>query len=464
MPKTGKGAVSMPAGFLRPRLGLPDVLVYLWRSKWLMIAVALPLLAAGLAGAALLPVRYTAEARLVVLTERQGQVAAEVELLRSPAVLAQALQAVTLARAYPEIAAVCRAETCEASGRAAIAGALKVHGQPGSPVITATFRHRQADVSAAVLNALIAAYLDYRQDVFGSAEPGVEADGTARLQQELTEAEEAIRAFLDGKRQADLLVERETLQQKFGAATTELLSVQTRLRLSEAQLSDAEAQLRRIDPEITVYEANTSSRMLENLLRERKEKLSGNPPNWRAIQDLDRRIAQAEAQLDTGEAAGEGRTRQPNPAYQQTAAAIAVLRTELRALRGQERRLAEQISAIESRQRELISFSGDLQQLERRRDAAAAALRDHASGNRKDRLYSDFHQTHDNAIRVVQSAGVPAHRESSRRPAALLAILLAGLVALLTGLIRAYTRPGFSTPDAVHRTLGLPVVAAVRAG
>ena len=65
------GAPERPAapprvGRLRPRLGVADTLLHLWRAKWLMLLVFVPILLLGVAFTLLTPAKYTASTRLLV--------------------------------------------------------------------------------------------------------------------------------------------------------------------------------------------------------------------------------------------------------------------------------------------------------------------------------------------------------------------------------------------------------------
>ena len=65
------GAPERPAapprvGRLRPRLGVADTLLHLWRAKWLMLLVFVPILLIGVAFTLLTPAKYTASTRLLV--------------------------------------------------------------------------------------------------------------------------------------------------------------------------------------------------------------------------------------------------------------------------------------------------------------------------------------------------------------------------------------------------------------
>lgn len=457
MSHAGEGRYSMPAGFTRPRLGMPDALVLLWRAKWLMIAVFLPLLAAGLAGAAMLPAQYTAETRLIVSPERGAMVRAELDLLCSPAVAHRALAKVSLARAYPEIARGCTGEACAQLAAVAIAQRFVADAAAESTVITARFTHGRAEMAAEMLNAMAEGYLEYRADVFAEVSGEGLSEQLARAEQDLSDAEAAIRDYLVGHELTDLAAERETLQQLGRAAKAELFQTQSRLRQAQAQLAGYEAQLARLAPEQVMRTETAAALALATLKREREEKMSRYLPDSRVIQDLNRRIAQAESDVAAEVPAEDAAVRVPNPAYQQVDAMAALLRADVRAMRAQEAALSSQTADFEARLRQLMDLVLALTQLERQREMAEAALR-----AVQDRSYTEGVGRSGEAVRLLDKAEVPVKDESLKVPAAILALTVAFIAALGAGLVHAFTRRGLATPGSAQRTLGLPVVAAVR--
>lgn len=457
MSQAGEGRYSMPAGIVRPHLGMPDVLVLLWRAKWLMIAVFLPLLAAGLAGAALLPVQYTAETRLIVSPERGAMVRAELELLRSPAVAHRALAKVTLARAYPEMAGQCVPAACARMAADAIAQRFRANAQPESTIITARFTHAHADMAAEMLNAMTESYLEYRADVFAAGNGEELAEQLARAEQDLSGAEAAIRDYLVGHDLTDLAGERETLQQLSRAAKAELFQTQSRLRQAQAQLAGYSAQLAKLAPEQVVRTETAAELALAALRRERVEKLSQYPAESRVIEDLNRRIAQAESEVAAQVPAEEALVRIPNPVYLQVEASVALLRADVRAMRAQEAELSLQIADFEARLRQLVDLVPALAQLERQREIAEAALR-----TVQDRSHTDAIGRSGDAVRQLEKAEIPVKGASLKMQAAVLAWLAAFVSALGTGFVHVSTRRGLATPLSAQRTLGLPVVAVVR--
>ncbi|MDP1556789.1 MAG: hypothetical protein Q8L84_15125 [Hyphomonas sp.] len=469
------------ARHVRPRIGLLAVTVQLWRAKWLMLAIFLPLFLIGLAGAFAMPRSYVSTSRLLVSlgdryvyrpaaglemgaaapAEIEALVQSEVELLRSPVVAQAALAKVTLARAYPEIARDCRPEACERLGVAAIAEYLSVSDTPRNRVIVARFVHRQPAMSAELLNALIDAYFAYRAGLFTDDRADSFQKRREGLAQDLAEADAAIRDYLLTNNLTDLAAERETLRQLYQAASSELLVAQSRLRQSEAQLANYRRQIDSIDPAQDLYVEDSSQQTLLALRLEREEKLSRYRADSRVIRDLDMRIEQTESYMDSRAAPAGIVRRGPNPLYQQIEAAIATLQSEVQALRGQETELKAQIAAFEARQRRLLELEPALQELQRNRDVAERSVRALSEREVEARVRDDFALSLSDIVRVLEPATPPITGANLKAPAAVFVLVFAGLAALAAGVMRALTRRGFATPGSAERTLGLPVLAAV---
>lgn len=475
MPQAGErtsGSAASPArqgARLRPRLGALDIAVQLWRAKWLMLAVFTPLWAAGLAMAFVLPQSFTATSRILVTpgdtaAYAAGDVSApaELELLRSPVVAQKALAKLTLVRVYPDIARGCRPEACEGLAIAAITRSLSATATDTNPVITAKFRHAEAAMSAEMLNELIGAYLAYRADIHTDTFTDDLREQRERFEQDLAEADQAIRAYLESNNLTDLAAERDTLQALYQSASGELLVAQSRLRQAEARLKDYRIQIESIAPKQDIYVEDSRQQTLLALQMERREKLSRYREQSRVIQELDKRIEQAEEYLDTRAGTGGIVRRGPNPLYQQVEAAIATLQSEVQALKGQAAELKTQIAEFRVRQRRLVELEPALQGLERSRLVAEKAVFAFSEREVDARARSEMMRRGDNAIRVLEPATPPVEGVSLKLPAIILSLILAGLAALAAGLARALTRSGFATPGSVERTLGLPVLAAIR--
>jgi chromosome segregation ATPase len=188
-------------------------------------------------------------------------------------------------------------------------------------------------MSAEMLNALIEAYLAYRADIHTDTLTDDLRDQRERFEQDLAEADQAIRAYLESNNLTDLAAERDTLRALYQSASGELLVAQSRLRQAEARLDNYRIQIELIAPELDIYVEDSSQQTLLALQLERREKLSRYREESRVIQELDKRIEQAESYLDTRAGTGGIVRRGPNPLYQQVEAAIATLQSEVQWLK-----------------------------------------------------------------------------------------------------------------------------------
>lgn len=466
MPQAGAGST---VSAVRPRLGALDMAVHLWRAKWLMAGVFVPLAALGVAGALSLPTTYEAPSRLIVSRAagagEAGLAAAvhsEIELMRSPRVAEAALARVTLARAYPSLSRQCTPDMCTRLGIAAISEAFEVDAAPGSPVISAAISHARAAMSAEMTNALVEAYIVYRAEIYSDAVSGDAAEQRKQLEKDVSQAEAAIREYLRTNNLTELASGRETLRFLHQTASAELLQTQARVRQADAQLADYREQIESIPPEAELFAEDSSGGELLALKLEREDKLLRYKPESRVIQDLDARIERAE-ELLYGPAGGRGVVRVgTNPLYLQVESAIATLQSEVQALRSREAELKLQIAGFEERQLRLFELEPELQALERRRDAAASALSAFVAQEARGRQQAGDVAGEAAVVRVLEPATAPVRGESFRLPALIAAVLIAAFAALIAGMMRALTRRGLATPGSAERTLGLPALASVQ--
>lgn len=455
----------------RPRLGAADIALYLWRAKWLMLLVFLPLFAVGLLTAISLPVRYTAETRFIAestgdwasrisQSHSAGRVPSELDLIASPPVVHAALEAFGVARLYPAIAAACDARDCQAQFTRAVLRDFQVSAAPGSLVIRAAYRNSDPVLAEGFLGALIAAYTDYRAGVLEAGlTPEEFEDAYLRLQSEVSEAEAAIRNYAGGSGQDSPWAD-ENLQPLMARVSGERLTNAARLSEVQGQLSAHRRQLRSIPEEHDLFVDDLSEQRLQELYIEREEWRARLSPDSAILRDLDRRIERAELFLSRRDEPAGMRRRGVNPLYQELQAQVLRLEAEAEALARQQAELDQQWAALEQRRTQTGSTPADLARLIRRRDVAAGALDALTQRDAAARL--DAELAGDNsAIRMLQPPS-PTHRGDGLRIfGAVAAFAIAALAALAAGLAYASSRRGFATASGVEQTLDLPVLASV---
>lgn len=462
--RTRPPELAAPMAHLRPRLGLADVAVHLWRAKWLILLVFLPLFALGLFAALALPERYTAHARLIVSAAEfsAGAAEAETELMRSPAVIGAALERVTLARAWPEIAGGCEGQACARLGGEALRRAFRAEAASGGRAISASLTHADPSMAAELLNVALEAYLDYRPAILGE-EPALNFNAQReRFEQEVVRAEAAIRDYLAQNGLGGLDTERASLAVLHAAANAQLLSAATRRAEVTAELAVWRRRLAAEPAEQVLYIEDTSRQRLQALQMEREELRARLAPHDPVLRDLDWRIERLETYLQS-QTPPEGFVRRGgNPLWEEARSAIARLEAEASAIDRQQTELQMQLASIEERQMRLMTLTPGLEDLQRRRDAAAEGARRFARLAAEARARTDLSRDGGGDVRLMAPAEVPVRGESLRGQAALGALLLALVAALGAGLAHALTRPGFATPRALERTIGVPVLATVR--
>ena len=131
-------AAPTRVGRVRPKLGLFDLTLQLWRAKWIMLLVFVPILLIGLAFTFLAPTKYAASTRLLVrlgqeyvfdpvmgeagkgaFPQQEDVLQAETELARSPMIAERVINSIGLSQLYPHLAeAKLRARDGSAGGGA----------------------------------------------------------------------------------------------------------------------------------------------------------------------------------------------------------------------------------------------------------------------------------------------------------------------------------------------------------
>lgn len=492
--------LGMAPGILaRPRLGIGDILVQLWRAKWMMAFIFLPIMAAGIALAMLAPKKYEAVASLHVSVgdeyvyrpsvgmienppatlapDVDAMVQSELELINSAAVAERALDAFSIEVLYPDIEKACAekrtkhagdaskleeiAYDCRQSAIEAIQKGFNAGAAPKTPVIGAVFEHKEARLSAEVLNAIIASYLDYRSDVFAGTRTSGFAGQREQFEADLADTERDLTEFLAQNGIGDFLSEKETAKELYQTASGELLKTESRLRQVEGQLKAFREQIENIAPQQNMYVDDSTRQSLLALQLEREELLTRYRPDSRTIVEIDKRIEKTENYLaEQTEPVGTVR-RGPNPLYQQIESSLNTLQAESAALRNQRQELMRQIADFEGRQRRLTDLEPEYQELLRRRELLDRNVRSFAEREVEARTHSQLVQESVDNIRVLQDARMPIKGSSLKLPIAALALLLAGFTALMAGLLRAFSRNTFSTAHSVERTLNLPILASV---
>ena len=470
----------------QPGRTLGDIVLGLWRAKWLMLGVFLPIFGAGLFYATTLETEYTASSRLYVTVSeeyiyrpRVGDppfnnvpsaeqvIQAELEILRSPIVVERVLRRFGLRQVYPDLAEAYKAapphekEAVFQRGVDDMMADFSSEESPSPQVIATRFSHPDPQRAAEVLNAIIGAYLTFRSEILTVGDAEGFASRRALFEAQLVEAEDAIQAFLSETGISDFEAERASAASLYATVNEELLRVESRARAVRGEIEVVESELARTPAELDLFVEDNTNQSLQALELEREQLLSRYTPESTPVREIDKRIAQVRDYIAAQDGEGGLVRRGPNPNFQQLEARLSALRSEDRALREQVRELRTQRRDIEARQARLNALLPRYQELQRRRSLYADNVRSFAEREIEEATLRELSAAEADNIRVIEPARAPGTGTSLKMPLALLSFLLAGLTALIAGLWSAFSRRGLGTPRSVERASGLPVLATV---
>lgn len=473
------------AAVSRPKIGLSELVLQLWRAKWLMLLVFLPLFALGVFAATRLPETYQAYSRIQVslgreyvyepligdagkgaVLESEAVVRAEVEKVYSPTIARRVLAKVGLENIYPDLAeASAEADTTEERGEAqsaalqALQTGFSAGAAPKSPVIRLSFQHEDPEVAAEVVNAFVDEFLAYRIELASDTMLDSVRRQRSEFDANLTDAEHAVRAFLIKHRIGDFEGERSALSARHAAISDEIFKVEASRQEAEARLAVLERELAQTPEEIELYIDTTGDEQLLNLQIEREQLLSRYRPDSQPVRDVEARIANLRQLLQSSE--GGVRRRGQNPSFIELDGAVSVQRAELDALRSRASELKRQLTEVETRQLQMIDLLPEYQRLLREQSVLETSVKTLAEREQSRRAESRLNEE-TTSLTVLERAEAPSEGSSLKVVAAAAALMFSAFTAFMAGLAWALTRSGLATRGSAERTLDLPVLGAVQ--
>ena len=461
----------------RGAVGL-EVLLQLWRSKWLILLLFMPPFVVSAAVVMTTPSPYVATVSLLIAPEpgrgydllvgmrgagavvaQEDLVNAERDLALSEGVVAALKETVGVGRLDPGLATQMLASNPQAKvllERRALDGlarSLGAEAEKGSSVLHLSVRHADRGAARDILAAWLKVYLAARDgaleaDEAGGASPLLEQ--RRAVEGRLKEAEAAIAGVLAGRGLSDLVAERERLQALDVSLARETSLVEADIRQEEARAAALGRQMAST-PSTTELFAEAPVFVPPGEVPE--------PAVGSAGADLEARVSRLEQAVASRGPAAVRRTG-PNPLYQDMAKDAARTRQTLAALRARSEDLARQRRETDARLAEVAAAAPDYDALARDRDALRRTADELASVEEARRASRDLsaRQAGRQATsdRVRLSGG-----GASRRWGLMVGALLSAGFALGTGIIISMFRRGLPSASALSRRTGLSVIGAV---
>ena len=465
---------------VRPRYGFSDVVGLLLRETLLMVVIFLVVFAIGTAAVLTLKKSYTATASVYagagqeyVYQSRVGQIdpsqpleadavaGTEARILGSLAVKRRAIRAVGADVVLGPDAKGTPAEKEAAALRMLDAG-LGVGVTAGSAIISVSYEGDDPVRAAQVLNAVIDQYLVQRRQVFqGSTTPAYAAQREA-FEADLTAADEAYNAFLETNNIGDFVTAKASLAANYQTTQAEVLSLRAQLNQASQRLSTLEVQLAQQPAEVVLQQdLNISAQdQILQLRTQREGLLSRYTPEAQPVRDIDQQIADLQAYVATGTTVGPKEVRTgPSTIFTEIETARITAAADRDGLAARLAVAEGQLNQLRSRLAELTRLESTNANLSGNREVLTTMVRDFQQRESAARADNALVAAGADNVNVIERAEAPTKGTSLKAPLLALVFLFAGFTALCVGLLRVFTRRGYTTPASTGRTLEMPVLA-----
>jgi uncharacterized protein involved in exopolysaccharide biosynthesis len=484
-------ASDLPAGAMRqrsisfPSFSLRDLVTALFYYKRVtLLAFVIPCILGLLAGL-LAHTSYTAQARLLVLygsdyvfhpgnrdtgnditLDRNQIIQAELQIMLSPALAAETLQAVGVDTIYPSL-------HNDAEGLhlavARFATDLNVTSVPQSNIIEMSLRNPNREVAVRVLKEMIAHYITYRSGIFDKPGPAGSSSERAQFADRLRKAEEALAQF-GSEHGIGNLDEQISLQihQKADNTNQQSLTAQ-QVDETAARVLTLHQQLAGLPQTVQMFAESTRSQQstgltdsLVKLQTQRRELASKYQDDFPLVRDVDRQIAGVRAQMGQDPSRESNVNRQGrNTIYDDLHREEITLAAQLQGLRAKQTQLVAEAARIQDRTDELSGLSRHYRDLQRTRDVLDQSYRSIARSAEETQLSAAVERAGAANVRVVQPPDAPIAGRNQRPLVMGGGVVLGLLSAIAVFTMLNATRQVFVGVRDVERQLDLPVLLAV---
>ncbi len=484
------GAINR-AERMRPRSGsypgfsLRDLVTALFYYKRpVIVAFIIPCIL-GVAAGLMAHTSFVAQARLLVLygsdyvfhpgnrdtgsditLDRNQIIQGELQILQSPALAAETLQAVGPAKVYPGLPDT---EAALSTAVARFLSDLAVTSIPQSNVIELSLRNASRTVAVRVETELISHYLVYRSGIFDKTTPvGVDSQ-RQQFADRLRKAEEDLAQFglehgitnLD--EQTSLLLRQKTDNANAQSANDQAVSE------TAARVDSLHKQLATLSPTVQMFAESSRSQqataLTDSLVRlqiQRRELLGRYQEDFPLVRDVDRQIAAARSQI-SGDPSREGAITRTgrNTVYDDLQREEIGLAAQLQGLEAKRTALAADSARSDARLVELTAIARHYHDLQRTRDVLDQSFRSIAKSSEETQLSDAIERAAGANVRVVQPPDAPLTGRNQRSLLFAGGVVLGGLSAVAVFALLNATRQVFVSVHDVERQLDLPVLLAV---
>jgi polysaccharide biosynthesis protein PslE len=433
----------------RRELDLYDLIDMIWSQRAVIIAVFLVLFIAGGAAAYLLLNKtYEARARLLVLLDDEdltpgaagsgdGFIIEQVMQSESEIMNSETVRRIALENIGP--AAVLAEGGSEELALRAMRQSFSVVRAPSASVLIPVIESDSPERAETILNAIVDAYLEYRQVVLtGDGATGV-ADRRLQANAAYSAALDELDAFLTANNITDYDSDVAALRTQNAALQTTLATAQSERQASSAAAAAIAARVADMPVNIELYVESSAENLLIEKRLERESLLARYLETAPPVVAIDREIAELEEFLEGGGVAGLGQTRTGvNEVRQGLVQEQLRLESVAAAEATRARTISGQLQTVQNEISRLRGVEPEYRRLAQNVEATAAAATVLATQQAEAEARQSLSPGSADAVRIVERAFAAPEGTSLKKLGVAAAFIFAAGTAVLIGLIRGY--------------------------
>jgi uncharacterized protein involved in exopolysaccharide biosynthesis len=404
-------------------------------------------------------------------TDLVGIINAETQIITSQDLIDSVIKTIGAKNLYPEIAANADSQEELLEGaREKFASDLSVKGLEDSGVIQVSFDHKDAKMTARVVNTLIDQFKEKHLEAFidpksSSFLEQKAADYSKKLQEtekRLQDLKMKNTAYNLDEQRSLLLHQRSDLDASYKSSLDQIAELGKKLGALQGQVGTV-AEHARADLNSDRYRVldDAKSRLLELQLKE-QEYLKKYTESSQTVTNLRSEIQTVQNFLSSQEKDLREKVPAGNPVYQDLQRQIVSTKADYQSQQAKSAAIREQIDEIDNRLHTLATPENELRDLQRELTTSEQNYQTYAAKLEEARMTEDMNRLKMTNISVIQGAAVPDDPIKPRKKLNLaIGIILGGLLGIGLAFLAEFLSQSFSTPNSVERRLGVPVLAVV---
>ncbi len=358
-----------------------------------------------------------------------------------------------------------------ASAQRALAKAVVVDVPKKSNMIVLRYRSRNGAEAAQVLRTLSALYLEKHAEVHRPPGQYEFFDREAeRFRQELASAEAQLAEFPQKEGVVSGGMERDLMVQKIADLNVTLEATKAAIAETKKRTAALQAQMGSTPERMTTLIRRADNPPLMEKLKgtlldlelQRTELLQKYQPNHRKVQEVEQKIAETRAAIESSlNAPMTEQSTDRDPTYEWLRGELAKAQTDLDSLEARATATSRSIADFERRAMLVNQRSIEQQDLIRTAKQAEDSYQLYVHKREEARITGALDRSKILNVAIAQEPTTPVFPVDSLPVSLMIAVMAACVVSAGAVLTAEYLDPTFRTPEEVQRYLGAPVLAAL---